>query len=181
MFRDGEEHPVTFYSRKLKPAELEGLIVVSSVQHFTVYLHGVHFSIETDHRALSFLNSSKHQNSRLARWALQLQAYDFTIKYCSGSKNQNADALSRFSSDLDADLRSLEFPGGGWEDVGGVLGGDVGGGGVLCHAHHDKEHCHKQETCILVYHNLCNLLSSSFSLFYFTPLTLLHWNIHTTL
>ena len=34
----------------------------------------VHFTVETDHRALTFLNSSKLHNSRLALWALQLQS-----------------------------------------------------------------------------------------------------------
>ena len=68
--------------------------MVTSITHFAVCLLGVHFTVETDHRALTFLNSSKLHNSRLARWALQLQSYNFTIRYRSGSHNSNAGALS---------------------------------------------------------------------------------------
>ena len=71
--------------------------MVSSITHFAVYLLGVHFTVETDHRALTFLNSSKLHNSRLARWALQLQSYNFTIRYRPGSHNANADALPRLA------------------------------------------------------------------------------------
>jgi hypothetical protein len=37
----------------------------------------------------------KEKNQRLIRWSLTLQQYDFEIKYRSGDKNANADALSR--------------------------------------------------------------------------------------
>ena len=56
--REKRLHPVAYFSRKLSPAErnysateLEGLAVVASIFHFSVYLYGVHFSVETDHRA----------------------------------------------------------------------------------------------------------------------------------
>ena len=80
------EHPVAFYSPKLSPAEtnysateFEGLAVVAVIQHFSVYRYGVHFTVETDYRALSFLQSAKHLNGHLARWALQLQNFNFTM------------------------------------------------------------------------------------------------------
>ena len=102
VIREGEEWPVAFYSRKLKDrerrysaSELEGLAVVDSVLHFDAYLITHPFIIETDHRALQFLNSANHANGRIARWALRLQPYTFTIQYRPGTVNGNADALSR--------------------------------------------------------------------------------------
>ena len=100
--REGLEYPVAYFSRKLKDrekrysaSELEGLAVVAAVLHFDTYLVSQPFSIETDHRALTFLNTTKHTNGRLARWALALQPYSFQITYRAGSSNANADALSR--------------------------------------------------------------------------------------
>ena len=100
--REGQEYPVAYFSRKLKDreqrysaTELEGLAVVAAVQHFDSYLVSHPFTIETDHRALIFMNSSRHTNGRLARWALALQPYTFVISYRTGSSNANADVLSR--------------------------------------------------------------------------------------
>ena len=62
----------------------------------------------TDHRALSFLSSSKLQPDCLARWALLLQEYNFSVKNRPGSQNGNADALSRLCQTENHDLRSFE-------------------------------------------------------------------------
>ena len=123
--RDDEELPVAFYSRKLQPrerkysaTELEGLAVVAAVQHFDVYLITHPFIIETDHRALTFLNSAQHGNGRLARWAMKLQPFSFEIRYRPGSKNSNADAFSRLMEDQDDIPRpSVTQRGGGGGDV----------------------------------------------------------------
>ena len=103
VLRDRCERPVTYYRWKLSLAErnyaiseIEFLAIVAAIQHFTVYLMGVHFTVETDHMALSFLNSSKH---RLARWALLLQEYNLTIKYRPGSRKANAGTLFRMVPD----------------------------------------------------------------------------------
>ena len=121
--RGGEELPVAFYSRKLQPrerkysaTELEGLAVMSAVDHFSPYLITHPFVVETDHRALVFLNSSHHCNGRLARWAMRLQPYSFQIRYRPGASNANADALSRL---VDVD----DSPSDGLQPLEG--GGDV--------------------------------------------------------
>ena len=121
VLRDGEELPVAFYSRKLQPrerrnsdTELEGLAMVAAVHHFDAYLITHPFVIETDHKALVFINSAKHENGRLARWAMKLQPYTFTIRYRPGGENDNADALSRlFEDDSSSPPRPSVNLGGG--------------------------------------------------------------------
>ena len=102
VIRNGEELPVGYYSRKLSPAEqkyaateLECLAVIRAIDHFAVHLTGRVFTVVTDHRALQYLESSRHLNGRLTRWALQLQHYSYTIRYRQGKSHQNADGLSR--------------------------------------------------------------------------------------
>ena len=116
--REGEELPVAFFSRKLKErerrysaTELEGLAVVEGVSHFEIYLITHQFTIETDHRALTFLNTAKHQNGRLARWAIRLQPFSFSIIYRPGPLNVNADSLSRCFDSSPTSSGSME--GGG--------------------------------------------------------------------
>ena len=100
---------MAFYSRKLQPrerkycaTELEGLAVVDAVRHFDAYLVTHPFLVETDHRALEFLNSANHTNGRLARWAMRLEPFTFTISYRPGPLNANADALSRLFEEEDS-------------------------------------------------------------------------------
>ena len=77
------ERPVAFYSippeTRYSAVELECLAVVEGVKHFRVYVTGVPFSIQTDHRCLVYLDRLKDESSRLTRWALSLQPYDYTI------------------------------------------------------------------------------------------------------
>ena len=112
VVREEVEHPVAFFSKKLLPrerrysaSELEGLAVVVAVQHFQPYLITHPFVIETDHKALVFLSTAHHQNGRLARWAMKLQPFSFTVRYRPGSQHINADVLSRlFADDLSSGM-----------------------------------------------------------------------------
>ena len=128
VVRGEEELPVAFFSKKLQPrerkfsaTELEGLAVVLSVTHFDAYLITHPFVLETDHRALVFLNTADHKNGRLARWAMCLQPYTFTIRYRPGSLNCNADVLSRGFQEE----QSSSSPGSSDINNGGGGGGDV--------------------------------------------------------
>jgi len=59
------------------------------------YLEGYHFVVITDHQALKWLQKLDSPTGRLARWALELQQYDFEVHYRRGQLNQVADTLSR--------------------------------------------------------------------------------------
>ena len=64
-------------------------------RYFRLYLLGRNFTIVTDHKPPTWLFSVKGPSSRLLRWRLLLEEYDYTIAYKAGKKNVNADALSR--------------------------------------------------------------------------------------
>ncbi|CAC5414433.1 unnamed protein product [Mytilus coruscus] len=63
-------------------SEKECLAVLEGIKQHTVYLSNNKFKVFTDHKALIWLHKSKDTNSKLGRWALQLQ--DFEIIYKEG-------------------------------------------------------------------------------------------------
>ena len=96
------DHPVAYFSCKLRPCEQrystvekECLAICLAVEAFRVYLLGRQFHVQTDHRALQWLNRLKESNARLTRWSLALQPYQFVVEHRAGTSNANADALSR--------------------------------------------------------------------------------------
>lgn len=102
----GERRPVVFLSRKLQDRETrystiekECLAIKWAVESLRYYLLGRHFVLETDHRALRWLQQMKDSNMRIARWYLSLQPYDFIVNYQSGKTNLVADSLSRMYED----------------------------------------------------------------------------------
>ncbi|VDI72785.1 Hypothetical predicted protein [Mytilus galloprovincialis] len=76
-------------------SELECLAVLEGIKTYHVYLANSHFKVYTDHHSLKWLSSIKQSTGRLARWSVLLQGYSFDICYREGSKNGNADGLSR--------------------------------------------------------------------------------------
>ena len=98
----GDPHPVLYASRKLleretrySTIERECLGLVWAVDKFQRYLFQRQFFLETDHKPLTFLRSSKAENGRLLRWALALQEFPFTVVPIAGARNHEADILSR--------------------------------------------------------------------------------------
>ena len=102
-------HPVAYYSRGLNVHEIrysviekEALAIVSAFEHFRPYLYGNRFTtvVKTDHKPLKWLFSVTNPASRLLRWRLRLEEYDYEVHYIPGRENQIADALSRDSRKL---------------------------------------------------------------------------------
>ena len=94
--------PIAYASRTLSDTEVnystiekELLAILFSVETFRPYLYGRQFTLETDHRPLVWLHNVKNPNSKLIRWRLRLNEYDYVIVYKKGIINSNADALSR--------------------------------------------------------------------------------------
>lgn len=94
--------PIAYASRGLNKAELnyptvekELLSIVWSVNYFRHYLLGKKFRIFTDHRPLVYLFNMNNPSSRLIKFRLKLEEYDFEIEYVKGKDNVAADALSR--------------------------------------------------------------------------------------
>jgi hypothetical protein len=97
------EQPVAFASRactppegRYSPTEGECLALVWAIAKFRPYIHGRIFDAYTDHGALQWLGTKKSANTKLERWALQLQEYTFTVHYKRGVENVVADCLSRY-------------------------------------------------------------------------------------
>ena len=63
------------------------------MKHFRQYLIGRHFTIRTDHGAITWLQNLKIPEEHLSRWLEKIQDYQFTIVHRPGCKHNNADAL----------------------------------------------------------------------------------------
>ena len=99
---EGEEHPILYLSRTLIPrernystVEKECLAVTWALETLRFYLLGRHFTVVSDHAPLQWMARNKETNSRVTRWFLSLQAFNFSLVHRAGSRHGNADALSR--------------------------------------------------------------------------------------
>lgn len=99
--RIGNDKPVAYASRTLSKSEenfssieKELLAIVWSCSYFRPYLFCRNFTLYTDHQPLTYGLNLKTPNSKLIRWRLALEEYDYDIKYRAGKQNVVADALS---------------------------------------------------------------------------------------
>jgi len=71
------------------------LAIVWGCKYFRQYLYGRKFTIVVDHLPLTWIFSVKDPSSRLLRWRLKLEEYEYEVVYKKGFSNTNAEALSR--------------------------------------------------------------------------------------
>jgi transposase InsO family protein len=100
----GKDLPVAFASRTLNRAEKaysttekELLAIVWGMRYFRPYLYGRKFMVVTDHKPLTWIMNVKDPGSRLLRWRIKLEEYEYEVVYKKGALNTNADALSRIN------------------------------------------------------------------------------------
>ena len=91
-----ERHVITYASRSLtateqrySQTEREALAVVWACEHLHSYVYRKPITVYMDHKPLVTLygNPSSKPPARIERWALRLQPYQITIKYCRGETN----------------------------------------------------------------------------------------------
>ena len=75
----------------------ECLAVKLGIEAFRFYLMVRTFNVQTDHRAMVWLDRLKDSNSWLSRWSVSLQQFHLTVTHHPGVNSGNADALSRYS------------------------------------------------------------------------------------
>nr|GEV86348.1 reverse transcriptase domain-containing protein [Tanacetum cinerariifolium] len=102
-----EKHfrPIHYASKTMTQAESnytitkkEMLAVVYSFEKFCSYLIMNKSIVYTDHSALKYLFSKKDAKSRLLRWILLLQEFDFKVIDTKGAENYAADHFSRLEN-----------------------------------------------------------------------------------
>lgn len=98
----GQDLPVAYASRTLNKAEgnystteKECLAIIFGTKVFRPYLYGQKFIVVTDHKPLQWLFNCKDPSSKLIRWRLKLEEFDYEIVHKKGKMNCNADSLSR--------------------------------------------------------------------------------------
>ena len=106
-YPDGSERPIFNVSKTLTPTQRrysqihkEALAVIFGLKKFHQFLYGRKFVLVTDHKPLlALFNPSSGTPAmaanRLARWALMLSQYEYSIEYRKSTEHGNADALSR--------------------------------------------------------------------------------------
>ena len=94
------EFVVAYHSGKLDDTqfrwhivEKEAYAIVNSIEKYRHYLIGKRFTLKTDNRILSYLNTSK--SKKLAKWALQLSEYTFDVIHIPSRHNAVSDFFSR--------------------------------------------------------------------------------------
>ena len=97
---DGVQQPIAFISKTLSSVELrwsvpekEGYAIFYSLMKLEHLVRDIHFTLRTDHKNLTFINTDFRE--KVKRWKLAIQHFDFDLEYIKGEDNIEADGFSR--------------------------------------------------------------------------------------
>lgn len=113
----GEIRILSFCSRSLRGSELRWTVteqefwaIIYGIKKFETYLRGAELIIRTDHKALVFVKNIRLYNSRITRWILYLEQFNYTVEHVKGTENIGVDILSRFPNDGEIQEGKLWYP-----------------------------------------------------------------------
>lgn len=98
--------PISFFSRKLKPAETrystfdrELLAIYLAIKHFQYFVEGREFHVLTDHKPLIYARDARpdRHSPRQIRHLDFIAQFTADIRHVKGTENSAADALSRIA------------------------------------------------------------------------------------
>jgi hypothetical protein len=114
QIQDGIEKPISFISHTLSSVqqrwstiEQECYAIVYSFKHLAYLIQDVPFVLLTDHRNLLYMNTAG--SSKVLRWKLEVQNYDFKIMHIEGKRNVVADSFSRLCPSTIEALNALKL------------------------------------------------------------------------
>ena len=81
--------------RRYPAIELEVCGLMFAVKHWSCYLIGKPFVVETDSKAVQWIKGKRDHLGKLGRWALYLENFQFETVHISGKDHVGPDALSR--------------------------------------------------------------------------------------
>ena len=97
---EGNKVPIAILSKSLTASERKWMVeekeayaIFVMLKKYDYLLRGRKFTVYSDHKNFIFLRDSKKE--KVLRWRIELQSFDFSVKYIKGSDNVLADAFSR--------------------------------------------------------------------------------------
>lgn len=112
---DHQWHPIFYFSKRTTDAEsryhsfeLETLAIINALKRFRIYLEGIPFTIVTDCNSLAQTLHKRQINPRIARWALELENFEYEILHRGNERMRHVDALSRNREVLVVESNTLE-------------------------------------------------------------------------
>ena len=107
QYVDGQWQPISFFSKKLQPAETrystfdrELLAIYLAIKHFCYFLEGRTFHVLTDHKPLTFAFNARadRHTPRQCRHLDYISQFTTDLRHVRGVDNSVADTLSRIEA-----------------------------------------------------------------------------------